>query len=85
MNTKNTNIDVFAMTESDLCNVDNLTNDIMYEIRDVLKKNESHVPDWDNEDNTYNLYNCIYGDIHDRILNHKLANIAKYKNNHTHN
>jgi len=62
--------DIFTvMTESDFCDVDNITSDIMDKIAGVLKHNESHFPNWDDD---YNLYDCIRCDIHERILNHKL-------------
>ena len=67
--TKNSD-DIFTIiTESDFCDVDNITSDIMDKIAGVLKHNESHFPNWDDD---YNLYDCIRYDIHDRILRHKL-------------
>ena len=77
MSLKNTTtikyIDTIApLTESDLYDIDDLTANIMDKIRDVLKKYESHFPDWDNEDYSYNLDDNIYADIYDRILSHKL-------------
>ena len=69
---------IAPLTESDLHDVDDLTNNIMDEIRDVLKKHESHFPDWNDEDYSYNLDDCIYSDIHQRILSHK-HDMAKQK------
>lgn len=50
--------------------IDDLTNEIMDEIRVVLRKHEVHFPDWDQElvDWTdYNLDDQIYALIHDAI------------------
>ena len=50
--------------------IDDLTNEIMDEIRVVLRKYEVHFPDWDQElvDWTdYNLDDQIYSSIHDAI------------------
>lgn len=75
------------LTQSDVFDTDDLTAEIMDEIRDVLKKYASHFPEWNSEDIPDNLDDDIYASIYDNILHQKqvLANIAKYKNNHTHN
>ena len=66
-------IDTIApLTESDLYDIDDLTANIMDEIRDVLKKYESNFPDWNDEYSTYNLDDSIYADIYDKIKAHKL-------------
>ena len=61
------------LTESDLYDTDNLTANIMDEIKVILKKHESHFPTWNNEDFAYNLEDSIYADVYDKILAHKLA------------
>ena len=53
-----------------LAEIDDLTNEIMDEIRVVLRRYEVHFPDWDQElvDWTdYNLDDQIYSLIHDAI------------------
>ena len=60
------------LTESDLYDIDNLLADIMDEIRDVLKKYESHFPRWDDEDRGYNLDDEIYAHLYDEMYNHKV-------------
>ena len=66
-------IDTFApLTQSDLYDIDDLTANIMDEIRVVLKKHESHFPNWNDEGYSYNLDDAIYTDIYDKILCHKL-------------
>lgn len=47
--------------------IDDLTNKIMDEIRDILLKHEEHFPDWCDEDLPYNLDDKIYGDIYNEI------------------
>lgn len=47
--------------------IDDLTNEIMDEIRVVLRKHEVHFPDWDTHDEPYNLDDHIYGSVHDEI------------------
>jgi hypothetical protein len=46
--------------------IDDLTNEIMDEIRVVLRKHEVHFPDWGTLDD-YNLDDRIYGSVHDEI------------------
>ena len=66
-------IDTIApLTDSDLFDIDDLTADIMDEIRVVLKKYESNFPNWNDEDFAYNLDDSIYADVYDKILAHKL-------------
>jgi hypothetical protein len=48
--------------------IDDLTNEIMDEIRVVLRKYEVHFPDWEQEFNPdLNLDDQIYSLIHDAI------------------
>ena len=48
--------------------IDDLTNEIMDEIRVVLRKYAVHFPDWDQEFNPdLNLDDQIYSLIHDEI------------------
>ena len=48
--------------------IDDLTNEIMDEIRVVLRKYEEHFPDWEQEFNPdLNLDDQIYSLIHDEI------------------
>jgi len=66
-------IDTIApLTDSDLFDIDDLTANIMDEIRVVLKKYKSNFPNWNDEDFAYNLDDSIYADIYDKILAHKL-------------
>jgi hypothetical protein len=63
---------IAPLTDSDLFDIDDLTANIMDEIRVVLKKYESNFPNWNDEDFTYNLDDSIYADVYDKILAHKL-------------
>lgn len=47
--------------------IDDLTNEIMDEIRDVLSKYEKHFPQWNDDDIPSNLDDSIYGCIHGEI------------------
>ena len=48
--------------------IDDLTNEIMDQIRVVLRKYEEHFPDWEQEFNPdLNLDDQIYSLIHDAI------------------
>jgi hypothetical protein len=48
--------------------IDDLTNEIMDQIRVVLRKYEEHFPDWEQEFNPdLNLDDQIYSLIHDEI------------------
>lgn len=46
--------------------IDNITNLVMDEIRDVLAKYETHLPEW-NSDRIHNLDDTIYGAIHAEV------------------
>jgi len=63
---------IAPLTDSDLFDIDDLTANIMDEIRIVLKKYESNFPTWNDEGFAYNLDDSIYSDIYDKILAHKL-------------
>lgn len=63
---------IAPLTDSDLFDIDDLTANIMDEIRVVLKKHESHFPTWNDDDFAYNLDDSIYADVYDKILAHKL-------------
>jgi cytochrome oxidase Cu insertion factor (SCO1/SenC/PrrC family) len=47
--------------------IDDLTNEIMDEIRVVLSKYEVHFPEWNDDDVPTNLDDNIYGCIHSEI------------------
>tara|TARA_B100000989_G_scaffold132376_3_gene98269 strand:+ start:854 stop:1096 length:243 start_codon:yes stop_codon:yes gene_type:complete len=70
---------IAPLTQSDQFDIDDLTANIMDEIRNILKKYESHFPDWNDEDCTYTLDDEIYYQIYHEILNHKLET-TKNKN-----
>ena len=63
---------IAPLTQSDLYDIDDLTTNIMDEIRIVLKKYESNFPNWTDGSFAYNLDDSIYADVYDKILAHKI-------------
>ncbi len=59
-----------------LAEIDDTANEIMDEIRVVLRKHEVHFPNWEEHHESYNLDDKIYGSIHDEIR----TNLPSYKN-----
>lgn len=62
---------IAPLTQSDLYDIDDLTANIMDELRAILIKYEKHYPDWTNDDIEYNLDDKIYWEIHSEILHNK--------------
>lgn len=47
--------------------IDDITNMVMDEVREVLEKYKMHFPDWNDDDVPSNLDDTIYGCIHSEI------------------
>ena len=47
--------------------IDDITNMVMDEVREVLSKYEMHFPEWSDDDLPQNLDDTIYGCIHSEI------------------
>lgn len=47
--------------------IDDITNLVMDEIREVLSKYEMHFPEWNDDDVPSNLDDTIYGCIHSEV------------------
>ena len=47
--------------------IDDITNMVMDEIREVLSKYEMHFPEWNDDDVPSNLDDTIYGCIHSEV------------------
>jgi hypothetical protein len=53
--------------EQDDERIDDITNMVMDEIRDVLQKYEQYYPEWIDDDIPWNLDDKIYSYLHDEI------------------
>lgn len=47
--------------------IDDITNMVMDEVREVLEKYKMHFPEWDNDDVPCNLDDTIYRCIHSEV------------------